>query len=374
MTVKPSDETGARERAVLLNGGSRFKLAVFGTNVSGGCSITEAEGGIAVTWPETKRIAQLADRAGLDALIPVARWKGFGGTTNFNDRCFETFTWAAGLAAVTERIQLFATLHVPTVHPVRAAKEAATIDHISGGRFGLNMVAGWNEAEVRMFGLTQRAHDDRYAVSDEWATLVKRIWAEDTFDFDGQYFQLPGVHSEPKPVQRPGPVVMSAGQSPAGSAFAARHADLQFIFLPDITQTAPTVAVLKAKAREQHGRDIKVMSLANVVCRETEQEARDFYRYYVHEKGDWAAAQNLAAGAAQNSQSADYDSAFLEAIVAGYGAIPMVGTPDQIVDLMRKLADAGLDGVTLSWVDYEHGIEQYESELLPRLRAAGLRE
>ena len=372
--MEPSNATGARERAVLLNGGSRFKLAVFGTNVSGGCSITEAEGGIAVTWPETKRIAQLADRAGLDALIPVARWKGFGGTTNFNDRCFETFTWAAGLAAVTERIQLFATMHVPTVHPVRAAKEAATIDHISGGRFGLNMVAGWNEAEVRMFGLTQRAHDDRYAVSDEWATLVKRIWAEDTFDFDGQYFQLPGVHSEPKPVQRPGPVIMSAGQSPAGSAFAARHADLQFIFLPDITQTAPTVAVLKAKAREQHGRDIKVMSLANVVCRETEQEARDFYRYYVHEKGDWAAAQNLAAGAAQNSQSADYDSAFLEAIVAGYGAIPMVGTPDQIVDLMRKLADAGLDGVTLSWVDYEHGIEQYESELLPRLRAAGLRE
>ncbi len=364
-----------RATAALLNEQNRFKLAVFGTNVSGGCSVTEAAGTIAVTWPESRQIAQLADRAGFDAIIPVARWRGFGGTTNFNDRCFETFTWAAGIAAVTERIQVFSTMQVPTLHPVRAAKEAATIDHISGGRFGLNLVAGWNEPEIRMFGLAQLPHDERYAVSDEWATVIKRSWAENDFDFDGRYFKLPSVRSEPKPIQRPGPLIMSAGQSPAGSAFAARHADLQFIFLHDLPRTAEIVAGLKARALNEHGRHLKVMSAAYVVCCDTEQEARDYYHHYVHEKGDWQAARNLAANANQNMQSADTtDPAVLEALVAGYGALPLVGSADQIVERIRELADAGLDGLTLSWVDYTSGIVQYEKELLPRLRALGLRQ
>ena len=369
--VSPTD---GRPRAALLNSPNRFKLAVFGANVSGGCSITDAEGAIEVSWEESRRIAQLADRAGIEAMIPVARWKGFGGTTNFNDRCFETFTWAAGVAAVTERIQMFATMQVPTVHPVRAAKEAATIDHISNGRFGINMVAGWNEGEVRMFGIPQRPHDERYAVSDEWATLIKRIWQEDTFDFDGRFFQMPGVHSEPKPVQRPGPAIMSAGQSPAGSDFAARHADVQFIFLPDLTATQRIVTDLKRNALEKYGRRLKVMSLAYVVCRHTEQEAREYYDYYVHRKGDWEAARNLIRGFGANSESAPCeDEKFVEAIVAGYGALPLIGTPDQIVDRLLALSNQGIDGVTLSWVNYTEGLQQYERELLPRLRAAGLR-
>jgi len=371
-----TSNASAGPKPALLNDENRFKLAVFGANVSHGCSVTTAPGTIEVTWPESLRLARLADRAGLDAMIPVARWKGFGGATNFNDRCFETFTWAAGLAAVTERIQLFATMQVPTVHPVRAAKEAATIDHISGGRFGLNLVAGWNEAEVQMFGLEQLPHDERYAFSDEWATLLKRIWREDTFDFDGTYFKMPAVHSEPKPIQSPGPAIMSAGQSGAGSDFAARHADVQFIFLPDLSKAADTIRTLKANAKQRYGRDIKVMSLASIVCRDTEREAREYYDYYVHEKGDWEAARNLLTRAGGgNLQSVDpQDRRFEEAIIAGYGAIPMIGTADQIVSRVQSLSEAGLDGCTLSWVNYGAGIEQYEAELLPRLRAAGLRQ
>merc|ERR1711965_219420 len=98
-----------------------------------------------------------------------------GGKVNFNHRNFETFTWAAGLAAKTEKIGVFATFHVPTVHPVRAAKEVATIDHISGGRFGLNIVAGWNEREIAMFGVPQKDHDIRYDVADDWISLCKEL-------------------------------------------------------------------------------------------------------------------------------------------------------------------------------------------------------
>lgn len=193
---------------------NRLKLGVFGLNVSSGCAMTSAADTLKIEWEESVRIARAAEAAGIEALVPVARWRGFGGATNFNHRSFETLTWAAGLAAATERIGIFATVHVPTVHPVRAAKEIATVDHISRGRFALNIVAGWNEPEIRMFGVSQREHDQRYAYADEFTTLLKRLWTENGFDFSGEFFKVPGAYSEPKPVQRPWPLIMSAGNSP----------------------------------------------------------------------------------------------------------------------------------------------------------------
>ena len=154
----------------------KLKLGVFGLNVSHGCAMTDRPDTLKAEWQESVRVTQLAEQAGIEAVIPVARWKGMGGKVNFNHRNFETFTWAAGLAAKTEEIGVFATFHVPTVHPVRAAKEVATIDHISGGRFGLNIVAGWNEREIAMFGVPQKEHDVRYDVADDWISLCKELW------------------------------------------------------------------------------------------------------------------------------------------------------------------------------------------------------
>jgi alkanesulfonate monooxygenase SsuD/methylene tetrahydromethanopterin reductase-like flavin-dependent oxidoreductase (luciferase family) len=272
---------------------NRLKLGVFGLNVSSGCAMSSAPDTLKIEWDESVRIARAAEAAGIEALVPVARWRGFGGATNFNHRCFETLTWAAGLAAATERIGIFATVHVPTVHPVRAAKEIATIDHISRGRFALNIVAGWNEPEIRMFGVSQREHDQRYAYADEFTTLLKRLWTENGFDFSGDFFKVPGAYSEPKPVQRPWPLIMSAGNSPAGRDFAARHADLNFALGPDLTTLAATCADIKRLARERHGRGLSVFTMGYVVCRETEREALRYRDYYVKEKGDFAAAHNL---------------------------------------------------------------------------------
>jgi FMNH2-dependent dimethyl sulfone monooxygenase len=119
-----------------------MKIGTFGTNVTGGCAITIAEGTFEITWPNTVWVAEIADRAGLEALVPVARWRGFGGETNFNGTSFETYAWAAGLADATGHSAGFSTSHVPTMHPIVAAKQAVTIDHISGGRFALNVVVG----------------------------------------------------------------------------------------------------------------------------------------------------------------------------------------------------------------------------------------
>ncbi len=358
----------------LRNNPHRLKLAVFGVNVSGGCSMTSMPGTLDVTWEESKRITIQADRAGFDAIVPVARWKGMGGDTNFNHRSFEPFTWAAGLAAVTERIAIFSTCHVPTVHPVRIAKEFATVDHISGGRFCLNIVAGWNEKEIALFGAPQAPHDTRYDIAEEWITLIKALWTrEGEFDYDGVHFKVPGAYSEPKPLQS-APIIMSAGNSPRGQAFAAKHADLNFVVAPDLVTAGRAATDVRALARQQ-GRNLQVFGQCYVVCRATEAEAIKFRDRYVNELGDWAGVRNLLDVLIPNSQSAlgaQWESMAAN-MIAGYGALPLVGTPDQIVEGLLKLADAGLDGTTLSWVDYGAGIEQFDKVLKPRLIEAGLR-
>ena len=90
-----------------------------------------------------QELARLADDMKFEAIVPVGRWKGFGGETNFNGEGFEVFAWAAGLSRATTYSSVFATSHIPTVHPLFAAKQAAAIDHIGDGRFTLNLVTGW---------------------------------------------------------------------------------------------------------------------------------------------------------------------------------------------------------------------------------------
>ena len=136
-----------------------MKLGVFSTNTEGGCTVTNAPERLrGDDWPGNLEIATIADRAGFEAFIPVGRWKGFGGENNTGGICYETYTWAAGIAALTEQIAVFSTSHLPTVHPLFAAKQAVTIDHISAGRFGLNILCGW----YGMFNGTMMEHDKRY--------------------------------------------------------------------------------------------------------------------------------------------------------------------------------------------------------------------
>jgi alkanesulfonate monooxygenase SsuD/methylene tetrahydromethanopterin reductase-like flavin-dependent oxidoreductase (luciferase family) len=371
-----ADNTVPRESTRILGSPNRFKLATFGPNASGGSSMTSADGTIAVDWKESRNVALATERAGIEALIPVGRWRGFEGDTNFNGRSFETFTWAAALGAITEQIQIFSTFHMPTAHPVRVAKEIATIDHVTGGRFGINFVAGWNAAEINLFGLTQREHDDRYEFADEFVDLLKRLLEEDEeFDYKGKFFEVPRAVSDPKPVQTPLPVVMSAGISPRGRDFAAKHSDINFILVDNLETAKAMVADTKRNALEKYGRDIRVFGCGHIVCADTEKEAKEFFEYYVDEKGDWPGVSNLLEALIPNQDVGKYEREGLARnLVAGWGALPLVGTPEQVAQGMADMAASGMDGITLSWVNYEEGLEQFRTEILPLLIEEGLRE
>jgi alkanesulfonate monooxygenase SsuD/methylene tetrahydromethanopterin reductase-like flavin-dependent oxidoreductase (luciferase family) len=236
-----------------------------------------------------------------------------------------------------------------------------------------------------MFGAAQREHDERYEYAEDFFTVVNQLMSEEgSFDVDSAYFTIKGAYSEPKPVQAPRPVYMAAGLSPRGRDFAAKFADVSFIPASDLDSVAATIADTKRRAREDYGRDILVFGQTSIVCADTEQEARDYYRHYVDELGDFEAARNLVASlfgqtidesGSQRAPIAAADTAnpMLRAMVAGHGGTTLVGTPEQIVDGFVKRSEAGLDGSAIAWVNYEDGLVDLREKILPLMIQAGLR-
>jgi alkanesulfonate monooxygenase SsuD/methylene tetrahydromethanopterin reductase-like flavin-dependent oxidoreductase (luciferase family) len=314
----------------------------------------------------------------MEALLPVGRWRGYGGPSNFNNRTFETFTWASAVGAMTNYATILATAHVPLFHPVMAAKMASTVDHVTNGRFALNIVCGWFKNEFDMFGYKVRPHDDRYRYAAEWLDFVKKAWSEpDEFDFTSENFQSTGVWSQPKPIQRPNPPIMNAGGSPAAQDFTTRYCDMNFVLLKDpssLEAGRAQIADLKARAR-RNGREIQVWIHVYVVCRDTEKEAKDYLHHYVHEKGDFEAAGNLLRifGMQTQTMSADALKANQAHFIAGHGGYPLVGTPEQVTEEVGKLSDIGVDGCLISWVDYKPELAHWNANVMPLLEQAGLR-
>ena len=361
---------------VPMRNSNKMKLGVFCFNASGGTSFTSfPEGRIVPTWDQNQRIARAADSAGWEFVLPIARWKGFGGATNHNHATFEVFSWASAVAASTEQIQVFSTAHVPLYHPLLAAKLAATIDQISNGRFGLNVVVGWNGAEMSMFGLDQRDHAQRYQVAAEWLGLIDQLWTEpEVFDFEGEFFSSTGAYLSPKPVQER-PVIVNAGSSPDGMDFIAQHCDFGFQAFPNLERVAQMNKELRARA-DAHGREVGVVNTAYVVCADTEAEARRYHDHYVDELGDWEGGRALCDQLVGQSRSHPEEMlrSMTRSLVAGWGAVPLVGTPEQIADRIIEMHGLGTNGLALSWVDFEDGIGQFDEQVVPLLRNAGLRD
>jgi alkanesulfonate monooxygenase SsuD/methylene tetrahydromethanopterin reductase-like flavin-dependent oxidoreductase (luciferase family) len=359
----------------------RLKLGTFQTNLDSGCVMSDLDGRLDISWPNTVALAKLAEEMEFEALVPVARWHGFGGATNPQGPGFEAYTWAAGIAASTSKPGVFATSHISLNHPIIAAKQSTVIDHISGGRYTLNIVTGWNQPEIDMFGSVMMTHQDRYACAEEWLAIIKRLWTEDaSFDHEGKFYKITKGYLAPKPIQAPYPAVMNAGASERGRHFATKYSDLVFTVIRTggLEEVRAHVQAYHKLAREEYGREVRVWTVANIVQGETEQEARDFYRYYVHEKGDWAAAQNMidvfAADINARNIPAERIKAYQEAFIAGWGGFPLIGTKEQIVDGLRNLSRAGLDGVLLAWPRFEQGMREFRDVTYPLLVQAGLRE
>jgi alkanesulfonate monooxygenase SsuD/methylene tetrahydromethanopterin reductase-like flavin-dependent oxidoreductase (luciferase family) len=368
------------DRSAMYNANA-FKIGLFGANCSSGRSATTLPERWSASWPDCLRLARMADSAGIDFMLPIGRWKGYGGETDFHGTTLETVTWAAGLLASTERITVFGTVHAPLFHPVIAAKEFVTADHIGEGRFGINLVVGWNEGEFDMFGVTQREHDGRYDYAQEWLDVIKRAWSDaDDFDFNGRFLQLKAVRAHPKPYGNTHPIIMNAGRSPIGQAFALRNCDAFFTATVDsrssIEANANKVMEIKSAARS-YGRDIDVYTIGQIVCRPKQNEADEYYRYAIIENADWGAIErmlalkNITPDAVPPEQYAAQRQYFASRGIGGY---PFVGTPDRVAQELANISKAGMRGIAVSFVNYLNEVPYFCDEVLPRLVRLGVRQ
>ena len=188
------------------------------------------------TFDYIARCTIRAEELGFDLAFGLAQWLskgGYGGEMRFREHEIDPIIANTALAAITKSIVLINTVHILYAwHPLHLAKFGAAIDHISGGRWGVNVVTGYKPSEYRMFGLAPIEHDLRYEMADEFTTIMKRLWADDEdLTFDGRYWKTERAFLAPKPGPRR-PFLVNAASSGAGLDYAAKHSDIIFITSP----------------------------------------------------------------------------------------------------------------------------------------------
>ena len=362
-----------------------FKLGLFGLNCGGGCSFSNAPERWTAEWSQIVDATVMADKAGIEFTLPIARWRALGDSYIWS-KSFETFTQASALGALTKNIYVVVTAHVPLMQPVYAAKSIITIDHVTNGRVALNIVCGWNAQEFAMHGVVIDG-DRRYEQGLEWTQIYTRLLeGGPDFDWDGEFYQLKHLTTNPLPVQKPRPPIISAASSSRGQAFAAQIADILFTAMHSYDETRATVERVRSLAAQRHrAPEIYVQSM--VVVRPTRREAEAFYYYMAEEHADPEAlayfqrqkTATLAAATREGVERVDRD------IVANMrgdnqryaGHFPgmhlVIGTPDEAVEEMRRMSAIGLGGSAVVFLNFLDELPYFIQEVLPRMERVGLR-
>lgn len=322
-----------------------------------------------------------AEELGFDLVFALSQWLprgGYGGV--FDGQALDSFITISALSAVTKKIMLISTIHVlyGPWHPLHLAKFGATLDHISGGRWGINVVTGHRAVEHEMFGWDRIEHDRRYELAAEFIEVLQRLWQDDeNFSFAGQSsWKLNGAFVTPKP--RYGrPVLINATGSEAGISFAGRYSDIVFITSPAGSDIDSALEALPAHTRQVKdaalgvGRRVRTLLNPLVISRPTEKEAWELAdRIVAHAdtrvpRGFQTFASDAHAWKGREGRDDPYAKVG--------GNIYIIGTPGQVVDKFAKLKQAGVDGLQISFFDFKPDLEFFGENILPLMKEAGLR-
>jgi len=330
-----------------------------------------------------RAIVEKAERYGLDFALSMIKYRGFGGPSEFWDHNLESFTLMAGLASVTERIGLYASVGTLTIPPAIAARMAVTIDSISHGRFGLNIVTGWQKAEYEQMGLWPGEHHfaRRYDHASEYVVVMRALWRTGRCDLDGDYFHMHDCRLSPLP-QAPIKLI-SAGQSERGMRFAAEHCDYSFfqgVGLNTPAAFAPHTARLMAETTRS-GRDVGACVLFMVIADETDAAALAKWRHY-NDGADLTAIAWMTAQVAADRDASALASARKKALPEAAINLNMgtlVGSYEAVARMLDEAATVpGTKGILLVFDDFLIGLDQFGQRIQPLMasrrsgRAAGV--
>ena len=315
-----------------------------------------------------------AERFGLDFVLSMIKLRGFGGPSRYWDDNLESFTLMAGLASITTRIELMATVAVLTLPPALCARMAMTIDSISHGRFGVNLVTGWQKAEYDQMGLWpgDDHYKHRYELLTEYATVMQELWAKGQSDFKGKHYTMNDCRLGPLP-SRQIPLVC-AGTSDAGIDFASRFCAYNFcsgggkINEPKDAADAVTRLVAASKAA---GSTTKALALTMIIADETDEAAMAKWEHYVagtdHEAVAWSRAQ---AGADPYAAANSTAGRLRSRDGTPFGGSRLIGSYATIARLLDEMSEIeGLAGVMLTFDDFVKGVENFGQRIQPLMKS-----
>ncbi|WP_243789724.1 pyrimidine utilization protein A [Saccharopolyspora gloriosae] len=316
-----------------------------------------------------KRVVLEAERQGFGFALSMIKLRGFGGKTEFWDHNLESFTLMAGLAAVTERIKLYASTAVLTLPPALVARMATTIDSIAPGRFGINIVSGWSKNEYDQMGLWPGddyfAH--RYDYSTEYVRVLRDLWTTGTCTMDGEYFQMDDCRLEPRPTGHVD--VVCAGQSDRGMRLVAELGDHNFILNPGINEPLTYVEPARrlAAAAERTGRDVGTMPLFMLIMADTNEQAWAKWRSY-HEGADVEALGYMSGEGARDDAGTTVRTINLPDGAVNLNMATLVGSHETIArHLDQAAAIPGVTGMMFTFDDFEQGVHDFGEKVRPLL-------
>jgi pyrimidine oxygenase len=317
-----------------------------------------------------RAVVQKAEQYGMDFALSMIKLRGFGGQSKFWDHNLESFTLMAGLAAITRRIRLYATVATLTIPPAIAARMASTVDNIAPGRFGLNLITGWAKAEYHQMGLWpgDDHYDRRYDMLTEYTTILRALWTQGHCDFKGEFFTMDDCRLSPRPS---GPVpLVCAGQSARGMTFAAEFADYNFCVgsgLNTPAAYAPTNQRLLAETAKT-GRNVGSYPLMMIIADETDDAAFAKWRRYVEGADtDALAYLGFQANADLNADSGSSARWMTqETSPVNFNMGTLIGSYASVARMLDEAASVpGTAGIMLTFDDFIIGMEQFGHRIQP---------
>ena len=345
------------------------ELGVFLPICNNGYIVSTAAPQYPPSYAMIRAMTQLAEDLGFSFVLSPVKYRGFGGLTEQWDYVLESFEVMTALAEATDRIQLYGSVALPTVHPAITARRAATIDHIAQGRFGINLVSGWQKAEYEQMGLWPGDvhYQRRYQYALEYVDILKRLWTERDVDYAGEFFHLHDCRILPHP-EHPLPL-MCAGQSDAGMRFTAQHTDFAFVF-GDISGDAVFAANRKLQQyAAEVGRNVGAYVLYTLVLAETEVEAQAKSDHWMTH----ADREALAAMMGQAALDAAGGTAAALQGVAYFEITPIIASYEQCAVILYRIgAVSGTKGIMLIFPECLEGLQEFGERVLPLTHTAKL--
>ncbi len=349
-----------------------IKFAYWVPNVSGGLVTSDIEQRTSWDYEYNKKLAQTAENNGFEYALSQVRYEASYGA----EFQHESTSFSLALLLATEKLKVIAAVHPGLWQPAVLAKLGATADHLSNGRFAVNVVSGWFKDEFTHLGEPWLEHDERYRRSAEFLQVLRKIWTEDDVDFRGDFYRIHDFTLKPKPLntpERPNPELFQGGNSAAARENAGRYSDWYFSNGKDYDGVTEQLVDVRRVARE-NDREVKFGLNGFIIARDTEAEARDTLREIIA-KANRPAVEGFKnavqqAGASTASKDGMWaDSTFEDLVQYNDGfRSQLIGTPEQIAHRIVEYRRRGVDLILGGFLHFQEEIEYFGAKVLPLVR------